>query len=549
MKFALYARCSTEDLQSPEDSLAWQRARAEAILPADGEIVRDYFDRGTSRSLPWLRRPEASRLLADLKDPARGFDAVVIGEPAHAFYGGQFGLTFPLFVHFGVQLWVPDVGGYVDPESDGPEMMMAIYGTMSTQERRRVKMRVRTAMEQQAKQEGRYLGGRPPYGYQLVDGELHPNASKAAHGQRLRHLEPDPVTAPVLRRIFEEYAAGAGIGAIAEGLNVEGIPSPSAHYPARNRHRVAANGAWAKSAVRAILNNPKYTGKTVWNRQRRDEELLDLDDVAAGYTSKMKRNDEDQWIRSDEQTHEALISDELWEACAAQRRVGEHREAVRKPRVKRTYSLSSLIFCGECGRRMTGNWTHNEPYYRCGFRSEYAGATGKHPRWVYLRERDVTPKLDEWLLAHFDPENIDATIAAMAAAQAPDDAAAARTEAARKRILDCDARLAKYRTALEGGDSPTIAGWVREVEAERLAAQRELDGKTEPEPMSEDEVRALVEQVKAGLVGLATKASPAQKAAMYRTLGLKLTYHPETDTLDIEARPDAYTRGRVGGGT
>ncbi len=35
---------------------------------------------------------------------------------------------------------------------------------------------------------------------------------------------------------------------------------------------------------------------------------------------------------------------------------------------------------------------------------------------------------------------------------------------------------------------------------------------------------------------------------MYRTLGLKLTY-PETDTLDIEARPDAYTRDRVGGGT
>jgi len=55
-----------------------------------------------------------------------------------------------------------------------------------------------------------------------------------------------------------------------------------------------------------------------------------------------------------------------------------------------------------------------------------------------------------------------------------------------------------------------------------------------------------VEQVKAGLIGL-PKAPPAQKAAMCRTLGLKLTYHPDTDTLDIEARPDAYTRGHVGG--
>ena len=34
---------------------------------------------------------------------------------------------------------------------------------------------------------------------------------------------------------------------------------------------------------------------------------------------------------------------------------------------------------------------------------------------------------------------------------------------------------------------------------------------------------------------------------MYQTLGLKLTYHPDTDKLDIEARPDAYNRGRVGG--
>ena len=66
------------------------------------------------------------RFLADLKDPLRGFDAVVIGEPARAFYGAQFQNTFPLFTHFGVQLWVPDVGGYVDPESDGPESIMAI---------------------------------------------------------------------------------------------------------------------------------------------------------------------------------------------------------------------------------------------------------------------------------------------------------------------------------------------------------------------------------------------------------------------------------------
>jgi hypothetical protein len=84
-------------------------------------------------------------------------------------------------------------GGYVDPLSDGPEMMMAIYGTMSTQERRRVKMRVRSAMEEQAKVEGRYLGGRPPYGYQLVDGELQPNGyQRRARGLGVAYAEERP---------------------------------------------------------------------------------------------------------------------------------------------------------------------------------------------------------------------------------------------------------------------------------------------------------------------------------------------------------------------
>ena len=36
----------------------------------------------------------------------------------------------------------------------------------------------------------------------------------------------------------------------------------------------------------------------------------------------------------------------------------------------------------------------------------------------------------------------------MVAAQTPDDAATARAEAARRKIADCDSRLAKYRAAL-----------------------------------------------------------------------------------------------------
>lgn len=39
--------------------------------------------------------------------------------------------------------------------------------------------------------EGRFLGSRPPYGYQLVDLDPHPNTGKAAAGQRQHGLAPD----------------------------------------------------------------------------------------------------------------------------------------------------------------------------------------------------------------------------------------------------------------------------------------------------------------------------------------------------------------------
>ncbi|MEO8697401.1 MAG: recombinase family protein, partial [Acidimicrobiales bacterium] len=276
-RFAFYGRVSTEDQQDPTSSRNWQLARSRQVIEAvGGEIVEEFFDIGQSRSLPWKRRPEASRLLDAFRDEDRGFDGVVIGEPQRAFYGNQFGLTFPVFVHYDVELWVPEVGGRVDPGSDAHDLVMSLYGGMSKGERNRIKTRVRAAMAAQAAIEGRFLGGRPPYGYAIADAGPHPKPGKAAVGQRLHALELDPIAAPVVQRIYEEFIAGRGLHSIAEKLTAGGVPSPSAHDPARNRHRIGSGGAWSKHAIRAILRNPRYTGRQVWNRQRRDEVLIDV---------------------------------------------------------------------------------------------------------------------------------------------------------------------------------------------------------------------------------------------------------------------------------
>ncbi|MED7828800.1 recombinase family protein, partial [Streptomyces chiangmaiensis] len=147
IRFAFAGRCSTEDLQDPEASRNWQLTRAQALIePAGGQIVTEYFDIGHSRSLPWQRRPRANDLLQALRNPNRGFDAVVIGEPQRTFYGNQFGNTFPVFVHFRIPLWVPEVGGPIDPDNEAHDLVMSVFGGMSKGERNRIKIRVRTAM-------------------------------------------------------------------------------------------------------------------------------------------------------------------------------------------------------------------------------------------------------------------------------------------------------------------------------------------------------------------------------------------------------------------
>lgn len=66
---------STEDREDPESSRAWQDARGTALIePHGGIIVARYFDIDKSRAIPPQRRPEASRLLAALADPNRGFE-------------------------------------------------------------------------------------------------------------------------------------------------------------------------------------------------------------------------------------------------------------------------------------------------------------------------------------------------------------------------------------------------------------------------------------------------------------------------------------------
>ena len=79
LRFAFYGRVSTEDWQDPVTLRARQREQAEALVRGHGQVVAEFFDEGQSRTVAWGRRPQAAALVAQLADPCRGWDAIVVG--------------------------------------------------------------------------------------------------------------------------------------------------------------------------------------------------------------------------------------------------------------------------------------------------------------------------------------------------------------------------------------------------------------------------------------------------------------------------------------
>ncbi|WP_221403257.1 recombinase family protein, partial [Actinoplanes lutulentus] len=224
---------------------------------------------------------------------------------------------------------------------------------------------------------GRYLGGRPPYGYRLADAGPHPNPDHARWGRQRQCLEPDPVTAPHVQWIFTQRLAGRSMTSIARALNDRAVPSPSAHDRARNAHRPGST--WHVTTVAAILANPRYTGRQVWNRQPRHYR----DHTEAGATALQRRRaSRNDWVISDRPAHPALVSEPRFVAA-------QSISAVPRPAAgnRRHYQLVGVVRCECCDRRLESHWAHDRPSYRC--RHGRAGATAPtadRPATLYLRE-------------------------------------------------------------------------------------------------------------------------------------------------------------------
>ncbi|NUT49851.1 MAG: recombinase family protein [Saccharothrix sp.] len=538
-----YGRCSTEDNQDPETSRGWQFGNARKFLePLGGVVVEEFFDIGQSRSVPWERRSEASRLLAALKDPHRGWNAVVVGEGTRCWFGNQFSLVAPKFAAYGVDLWVPELGGKYDARNPSHKMLMSVLGGMSESERQHVQARVRAAMDAQVVNEGRHQGGRAPYGYTVVDGGPHPNPKKASEGFRLRLLAIDDPSAEVVRRIFAEYLDGNGDRAIAAMLNRDGIPCPSLLRPEQNRHRLA--DGWQGSTVRAILENPRYTGYAVFGRWTRQEMLLDPDDVAAGNVTRFRRSSPDRIVRSRRPAHPEIVSVETFTEAQLLRRsraAGGMRGIAKLERVrtggKRPYPLRGLIRCAVCGRKMQGEAVRKGTYYRCTARTLAPGsaALADHPKMVNLREDVVLTALNGWIGRLFAPENVDATVAELLGSQESTEQASGNS--AKKRLADAEAQLSRYQQAIKAGVDPAaLVEVINEAQAARAAARAELAKVKSGGRFDAAEVYAMIDSL--GDIGATLEdAKPERLAQLYAKLQVELLYEHTKKAVVVTASP------------
>ena len=104
-------------------------------------------------------------------------------------------------------------------------------------------------------------------------------------------------------------------------------------------------------------------------------------------------------------------------------------------------------------------------------------------------------------------------------------------------VTECDRKLAQYRTLLDQGTDPAIvAGWIREVEVERIGAQaklREAAGRT---AMTTDEIMEIVTAI-GDMIKMLANAQPADKIELYARLGLQLEYDINANAVAVTVEP------------
>jgi DNA invertase Pin-like site-specific DNA recombinase len=335
MRVAIYARYSSEhqNERSIDDQVRLCREHAGQLLGA--EIIGVYADYALSGS-SLKSRPEAARLLTDAG--ARIYDAVLT-EALDRLSRDQEDIAriFKRLNFAGVRLLTV-------AEGEIGELHIGFKGTMNALFLRDLKAKIKRG------QRGRAGDGLTPgglsYGYEVVrefdaKGEL-------LRGRR-RVIEAEAV---VIRRIFDEFAAGRSARSIAAGLNRDGIRSPRGGAWGTN----TINGSRSRSS--GILYNEAYIGRVVYNRTTFSK------NPDTGRRVSRPLPTADRVVTPVETLR--IVSDEIWQAVQA--RKARYANMPLHKRRRPRHPFSGLVRCGICGGSFRSRTATSSPARRTGRR-------------------------------------------------------------------------------------------------------------------------------------------------------------------------------------
>lgn len=147
------------------------------------------------------------------------------------------------------------IAGELDSGTEFGAVWLMLAAVFAQVERTNTKERV-LATGQYLRQEGRWPGGRVPYGYRKV------KAEGKNSGWR---LEPDPEESKIVREIMERVLADdpvESLDKIAADLTARGVPAPGRGV----RSRYGTTGTiWWRTSLSRIMRNPALRGFVVHN--------------------------------------------------------------------------------------------------------------------------------------------------------------------------------------------------------------------------------------------------------------------------------------------
>lgn len=351
MRCAIYTRKSTvKGLEQEFNTLDAQREAGEHYVrahAADGwEVLTTKYDDGGHTGAN-TDRPAFQRLLADIR--AGEVDAVVaykLDRITRSLL--DFARLLEEFEKYGVDLvLVTQNFSTADPVGRLTLNMLMAFAQF---EREQTAQRTRDKKAATILQ-GRWSGGKPPYGYQLVDGQLVIQEAEAA----------------VVRRMFQRYPELRATRSVAADANERGYTTQRIGQTWKSTGR-----AWDAASVQTLLRRPVYAGFLT----------LEGELVQGIHAPIVERADFDEV--------QALLR-------------SQNRDKDRGGRRNADYLLRGLVTCASCGAAMsphgTGSANRRYRYYRCTSAAKRgAGAcAGGHVRAPALEDA-VALKVEEWAL-------------------------------------------------------------------------------------------------------------------------------------------------------